>query len=147
VDTDKFVQRAQKFVGSKGTVDRTVVVQQRPISAVLAGAAAFFAVAIFLSLISLNNILLVGVLGGAALGGVMASRTKNFYLAGVENKVQVIRLSKWGGQPETLVKTLRRPLEVTPSKGLVSKAIILDGEKYVVSKLFAAELEALTEPI
>ncbi len=147
MQTDKFIKRAQEFIGSDGSVDRTVVVQQRPITAVLAGAAAFFVVSILLAIIGVDNIIVAGGLGGLALALATASMTKNYYLAGVGDQIQMIRLKQWSGQPEALHKTLARPLAVEPSKGLLTKGILLDGEKYVVSKLFEEELHALRQPV
>lgn len=144
--TDKFIRRAQRFLGDAGTVDQTVVIQKRPLSTFVAGVGAFFAVAVILGLLGVSNFFIVGVLGGAALGGVMGALTKNYYLAGVGSEIQMIELSTWAGRPETLVKTLPRPLDITVSKGLLVKSVTIDDEKFVFSKLFEAELDSLSAP-
>jgi hypothetical protein len=143
---EKFIRRAQRFVGDSGTVDQIAVIQKRPLSSILAGVGAFFALVVLLNLLGVTNILVVGVLGGGALGATMASLTKNYYLVGVESEVLMVQLTTWTGQPETLVKNLPRPLEVTISKGLLVKSVTIDGEKFFLSKLFEDELNSLAVP-
>ncbi len=142
--TDKFIRRAQHFIGDSGTVDQAVVIQKRPPSAIAGGVGAFLAVAVILGFLGITNFFVVGLLGGGALGGVLAWLTKNYYLVGVEDEVQMIELATWSGRPETLVKTLPRPLDATLSKGLLVKSVMIDGEKYVLSKMFEAELGSLS---
>ncbi|MFW2382180.1 MAG: hypothetical protein ACN4GZ_10505 [Acidimicrobiales bacterium] len=144
MQTDKFVRRAQRFIGDAGTVDQTVVIQKRPLSTFVAGIGAFLAVAVILGLLGVSNFFIVGVLGGAALGGAMGALTKNYYLAGVGSEIQMIELSRWAGRPETLVKTFDRPLDITVSKGVLIKSVTIDGEQFVFSKLFEDELDLLS---
>ncbi len=146
MQTDKFIRRAQRFVGDSDTVDQIAVIQKRPLSSILAGVGSFLAVAVLLNLIGVSNILVVGVLGGGALGAAMASLTKNYYLVGLESEVRMVQLTTWSGRPETEVKSLPRPLDVTISKGLLMKSVVIDGEKFILSKLFADELDALASP-
>jgi hypothetical protein len=127
-------------------VDQIAVIQKRPPSSILAGVGSFLAVAVLLNLIGVSNILVVGVLGGGALGAAMASLTKNYYLVGLESEVRMVQLTTWSGRPETEVKSLPRPLDVTISKGLLMKSVVIDGEKFILSKLFADELDALASP-
>jgi hypothetical protein len=144
MQSDKFIRRAQRFVGDAGTVDQTVVIQKRPVSAMVAAVGAFMAVAVILGFLGVTNFFVVGILGGGALGGVMAWLTQNYYLVGVDDEVQMIQLTRWSGRPEKLVKTLPRPLDVTLSKGLLVKSLMIDGEKFMLSKLFEDELSSLS---
>ena len=141
---EKFVRRAQKFVGDDEPVDTVTVVQQRPPVAIAAGFAAFVAVALILNVLGLGNPILIGALGGAALAGAMTSLTRTYYLAGVGNEAQLLRLATWTGQPESLEKTLARPIDATISKGLINKSVMIDGEKYILSRMFESEFGALT---
>ncbi|NNE94568.1 MAG: hypothetical protein HKN24_00890 [Acidimicrobiales bacterium] len=143
--SEKFIRRAQTFVGDAGTVDQVVVIQKRPLSAIIAGLGAFIGIAVILNLLGVSNMLVVGALGGAALGGVMASLTENYYLAGVGDEVQMLQLASWTGRPERLVKTLPRPIDVTPSRGLLVKSMVIDDEKFIFSKLFEDELASLQD--
>ncbi len=141
---EKFVRRAQKFVGDSTAVDTVTVVQQRPPVAIAAGFAAFVVVALILNLLGLGNPILIGGLGGAALAGAMTSLTKTYYLAGVGNEVQLLRLATWTGQPESLVKTMVRPIDATISKGLINKSVRIEGEKFILSRVFESEFGSLT---
>ncbi|MBT8240498.1 MAG: hypothetical protein KJN63_04665 [Acidimicrobiia bacterium] len=144
MQTDKFIRRAQRFVGDAGTVDQTVVIQKRPASAIAGGVGAFMVVAVILGFLGVTNFFIVGILGGGALGGAMAWLTQNYYLVGIGNEVQLIQLTKWSGRPEKLVKTLPRPLAVTLSKGLLVKSLTIDGERFMLSKVFEGELNSLS---
>ena len=141
---DKFVRRAQKFVGDSTPVDTVTVIQQRPPIAIAAGFVAFVVVALILNLLGLGNPILIGAVGGAALAVAMTSLTKTYYLAGVGNEAQLLRLATWTGQPEALEKTLPRPIDATIAKGLINKSVKIDGEKYILSRMFESEFGALT---
>jgi hypothetical protein len=85
----------------------------------------------------------VGIAGGVGGIGMQAGMAYRF-LVRTEHGLALASSKRWIGRPKTLIGTVD-PRTVSIEQGAINRKVLIAGEPYVMSRMFAARLRAMLE--